>query len=425
VIKSIAREIKGYLALLRGKPPEEAKPRLVLGPDAHTPKHWLRLGTRKRVHHETCLNCHAPLHGDFCNMCGQKDSDYRRPYWTFLEDVTDNLLSPDSRIWRTLAVLALLPGAMTRDYIAGKRARYLPPIRFFLVSIIVFFFTVSIFDVAIVKFTSTPVTPAEQKAKLEEGVRALSAEIDEKKATGATEARVESREEKLQKTLADLAEINAALAAAAASPSGEAPEGSPEAAARLAKITKYDTGVEMFSRITPDDQPMSEEALSAFVDDEPVTIGVGSQEWSDKLEADISKGVRTAAQNPRRLNQSLNRWVPIIMSIFVPMFALFLRFFYLKRGQYLYNQLIFSLHFHTYLFLLLTFFILAQVLLGSAVSTWMFVAAVPLYLLIALKVASGNGWFKSFFKFLVIGFFYVIGFSVMVAAVFIAGLAEA
>ncbi|HXV73231.1 MAG TPA: DUF3667 domain-containing protein [Sphingomonadales bacterium] len=425
MIKSIAREIKGYLALLRGRPPAEERPRLVLAPEHPRRKRLIRLGLRKDIRHEACLNCGAPLSGDFCSACGQKDSDYRRPYWTFVEDLTDNLLSPDSRIWRTLAFLIFLPGAMTRDYVAGKRARFLPPIRMFLVSIIAFFFTVSILDVAIVKLTSTPVTPEEQKATLEKATAELSAEIEQRRAAGEDDFRLERREEQLQKTLAELEEINAALAAAAASPTGVAPEGSSEAATRLVKLTKYDTDFKMFSRIMPEDKPMSAEALSAIIEDEPIVIAAGTGDWEERLEGDIKRGLKNAAEDPRRLNQSLNRWVPIIMGVFVPMFALFLRFFYLKRGHYLYNHLVFSLHFHTYLFLLLTFFVLAQVFLGSAVSTWMFVAAVPLYLLIALKVASGNGWIRSFFKFLVIAFFYVIGFSVMLAAVIVTSLSEA
>ena len=425
MITRIAREIKGYLALLRGKPLQEVRPRLVLTREALRKKRLIRLGLRKDIRHEACLNCGTPLTDDFCPACGQKDSDYRRPYWTFLEDLSDNLLTPDARIWRTLAFLVFFPGAMTRDYIAGKRARFLPPIRLFLVSIVAFFFTVSVLNVAIVKFTSTPITPAEQKAGLETLTRKLSAKIEDMKASGESELRLGREEENLAEKLKELEDINNALAAAAASASGEAPEGSPEAAARLAKLTKYHTGVKMFSRITPADKPMSAAALSAFIEDEPIVIGPGDSDWSDRLEADIKRGLRNAAEDPRRLNQSLNRWVPIIMGVFVPMFALFLRFFYLKRGQYLYNHLVFSLHFHSYMFLLLTFFVLAQAFLGSAVSTWMFVAAVPLYLLIALKVASGNGWLKSLFKFGVIAFFYVIGFSVMLGAVIIAGLSEA
>jgi len=312
--------------------------------------------------------------------------------------------------------------------VAGKRARFLPPIRTFLISIVAFFFTVSVLDVAIVKITSTPITPEQQKADLEKITAGLAAEIEAMKASGEGESRIAGEQEDLAGTLKELEEINAALAAAAQSQNGEAPAGSPQAAEKLAKLTKYDTDFKMFSRIMPADKPMSEAALSAFIDEGPITIETGAAttaDWKDRLEANIKRGLRNAAEDPRRLNQSLNRWVPIIVGVFVPMFALFLRFFYLKRGQYLYNHLVFSLHFHTYLFLLLTFFVLAQVFLGSAVSTWMFVAAVPLYLLIALKVASGNGWFKSLFKFFIIAFFYVIGFSVMLGAVIVASLAEA
>jgi len=99
VIKSIAREIKGYLALLRSRPPEERHPRVFLAHPPRRRKGLIRLGLKQFERHEACLNCGTPLDDDFCRACGQKDSDYRRPYWTFIEDFSDNLLAPDSRIW--------------------------------------------------------------------------------------------------------------------------------------------------------------------------------------------------------------------------------------------------------------------------------------------------------------------------------------
>ena len=45
----------------------------------------------------------------------------------------------DSRLWRTLAALLLRPGYLTREFLAGRRARYLPPVRLYLVISLVFF----------------------------------------------------------------------------------------------------------------------------------------------------------------------------------------------------------------------------------------------------------------------------------------------
>ena len=116
---------------------------------------------------------------------------------------------------------------------------------------------------------------------------------------------------------------------------------------------------------------------------------------------------------------------PLIVGVvFIPLTAIFLRFFYWKREQYIFNHMVFSLHFHTYIFFILTFFVLAQLILGSAASTWMFITAVPLYFMVGLKVATGQGWFRTFSKFFLISLFYFIGFMFMLAIIFILAFAE-
>jgi hypothetical protein len=79
----------------------------------------------------SCRNCGAPLAGDYCAGCGQRVRELRLAdvAGEALEDVTDL----DSRLWRTLKGLLFRPGSVTADYINGRRARYVPPIRLYLV----------------------------------------------------------------------------------------------------------------------------------------------------------------------------------------------------------------------------------------------------------------------------------------------------
>jgi hypothetical protein len=52
-----------------------------------------------------------------------------------MEDVTH----ADHRLWRTLHALLFKPGFLTHEFLAGRRARYLPPVRLYLVLSVVFF----------------------------------------------------------------------------------------------------------------------------------------------------------------------------------------------------------------------------------------------------------------------------------------------
>ncbi|MGH8275723.1 MAG: DUF3667 domain-containing protein [Steroidobacteraceae bacterium] len=56
---------------------------------------------------------------------------------------TEDLTHADSRLWRTLAALLARPGFLTREFLAGRRASYLPPVRLYLVLSVVFFIVAS------------------------------------------------------------------------------------------------------------------------------------------------------------------------------------------------------------------------------------------------------------------------------------------
>jgi len=93
----------------------------------------------------TCLNCGTSLAGQYCAACGQRASGRLISLWELLRDAFGDLFEMDSRLWRTLKPLMLKPGALTLDYLQGRRARYLPPFRTYLV-LSLLFFLVAFFD---------------------------------------------------------------------------------------------------------------------------------------------------------------------------------------------------------------------------------------------------------------------------------------
>jgi hypothetical protein len=87
----------------------------------------------------TCLNCGAPVPGQYCASCGQSREVHVLSMHEVLGDVTHSLLHLDSRAWSTLRTLVLRPGELTREFIAGRHQRYLPPFRLYLVISVMFF----------------------------------------------------------------------------------------------------------------------------------------------------------------------------------------------------------------------------------------------------------------------------------------------
>ena len=86
----------------------------------------------------TCLNCGAPLSGPYCHQCGQ-EANVHRTLAAFFHDLLHGVLHFEGKIWRTLPLLAWLPGDLTRRYIDGQRASFVSPIALFLFSVFLMF----------------------------------------------------------------------------------------------------------------------------------------------------------------------------------------------------------------------------------------------------------------------------------------------
>lgn len=85
-----------------------------------------------------CLNCGAALQGPYCHRCGQKGRDPDPTLRELLSDLLEMALNWDSRLLVTLRHLVLRPGLATAEYNAGRRARYVSPIRLYLVVSVLF-----------------------------------------------------------------------------------------------------------------------------------------------------------------------------------------------------------------------------------------------------------------------------------------------
>jgi len=87
----------------------------------------------------SCANCGTRLVGPYCHGCGQRAHGSARSLGALFEDAWHSLTHIDARLWRTLGLLLVRPGALTVAFFGGRRARYLPPFRLYLVVSLLFF----------------------------------------------------------------------------------------------------------------------------------------------------------------------------------------------------------------------------------------------------------------------------------------------
>ena len=77
--------------------------------------------------------------GIYCSECGQKNTELLSVK-AIVKELTDNVFSFDSRFFITLKYLMIKPGFLTKEYWAGRRTTYLPPLRMYLVLSVFYFF---------------------------------------------------------------------------------------------------------------------------------------------------------------------------------------------------------------------------------------------------------------------------------------------
>jgi hypothetical protein len=86
-----------------------------------------------------CRNCGKPVGSNFCPECGQATQLHPPSVLEFVHEVVSHYVAAEGKLWRTLALLTLRPGRLTVEYLAGRRQRYIVPIRLYLTASFLFF----------------------------------------------------------------------------------------------------------------------------------------------------------------------------------------------------------------------------------------------------------------------------------------------
>lgn len=93
----------------------------------------------------TCLNCGAPAPGKYCPECGQETAKELRTVAQFLAGLIVQYAMREGKLRQTLSKLFFAPGALTVEYVAGRRARYLRPLQLYLMASVIVFAAVPLF----------------------------------------------------------------------------------------------------------------------------------------------------------------------------------------------------------------------------------------------------------------------------------------
>ncbi|MBA4851253.1 DUF3667 domain-containing protein [Emticicia sp. BO119] len=98
---------------------------------------------------KTCLNCHQQNaeSNHFCPSCGQKASVHRINTHFMIHEVIHAFTHADSGIFYLIKELAIRPGEVIKEYVAGARKKYYNPFNFFLITVAISAFLATYFHV--------------------------------------------------------------------------------------------------------------------------------------------------------------------------------------------------------------------------------------------------------------------------------------
>jgi hypothetical protein len=340
---------------------------------------------RGAVSTENCLNCGEVLTGQHCSHCGQHAQVRVLSLWSLIRDVIGDLLDADSRIWRTLVPLAFRPGLLTQDFLRGRRARYTPPFRMYLVLSLVFFVLASLSDpgsdVALQLDGDGTNIQLGGGDPAPEGTPAPSSALDPevRKLVDQIVKRVPAPERETVRT-----ELEQSLAAA-----------------------------------TPEEREATRKFMADPCGEDNFKVEAGP--FLEAYEPRLRDACRKIIADQQSFGRALWENVPQMMFIFLPLIAAVMSVLYLRSGRYYVEHLLFVVHFHAFFFLAgIVALLLEQLsdLAGGVIGTGLMAAQaalgtvlvfyVPWYLLRAMRRVYGQSWWKTLPKFGLLGLAYSV-----------------
>jgi hypothetical protein len=324
-----------------------------------------------------CPNCGAPMIGPYCAACGQERDTHRRSVWRLVGDLVEDIVSFDSRILRTGVALMAEPGELATAFREGRPHSYVPALRLYFFVSLIFFVILSASGLAIMQFevTATPETVVHNQ----NGFFIVN-----------PDPHPDADDEKLIPISRQKA---------------------------LEPGTKYDFSAKMdyFSPVGIHHSNLPPEARAKLLryakNGDPDSAKSSEGSWITER---VFDAINRLAADPAALNAPLTTWLPRVLFLLLPLFALLLMLFHVRRHKdfYFVDHLVFSLNMHSFVFIALIVAVgMAQIFDPG----WVALAAlcaVGLYQLIAMKRFYLQNWFWTGFKFVCITFVYTLFFLV-------------
>jgi len=281
-----------------------------------------------------CLNCGAELQGRFCHVCGQENLQIKENFGHMMNHAISDYFHFDHHFFNTLKPLVLNPGKLTNEYMAGKRVRYLHPVKMYIFISLVYFLLLFQSGFEPVKINTT-----NDKAVTKKSIEATNKSLDSVAKNPYIPA--------LAKAAILKAKKNNAIALKKADTAADD--------VFLDKKTKkhhYSFFGDADNKDTTYQQYLaSQQKLADNKKDGFFMRRIRKREFDlNASDKDVKSGI----------TEGIKHNTPKMMFLLLPIFALILKIVFWKNKKYYVEHLIYSFHLHCFLFLFLAIIILLK-----------------------------------------------------------------
>lgn len=308
-----------------------------------------------------CLNCGTVFVGqtNFCPKCGQKNDHQKISVATFATDLLKDTFSLDSRLGRTIIPFLFKPGYLSREFISGRRKKFVPPLRLYLFASFLFFLSQN--DLFNINQAPKP-DFNKKKGNIDKAIS------DFKSGFRAGVNGRDTGNQSIFKIEYDSTDFDTIT--------------SIKDGKKVKKMSRPDSLVMLFSK-----KDVKESDLEKL-------FRVDSVEY---FKRHIIKKVVKFRHDSGSFKSYVNANLPTFFFLLLPVFALVLKLIYFRRKRNYIEHFIFVMHLQAFGFLLLGL----SNFIGSAFNIELLAPTVGLtsvYSIIALKNNYGQSWIKTILK---------------------------
>lgn len=333
---------------------------------------------------EKCLNCDHPLDKSdkYCPNCSQLNSTKKLHFKDLFNEFFGSVFAYDSRIIRTLNVLLFKPGIISKEYVEGKRMRYANPFRFYLSVSIIFFLLSGLLN-KISEFTQntnskpTVITSSNIKTNNDEDATLeLKNALKELNNPAIDSLKIEEKpnEPKTESKLRYFSE-------------GELDT--------MNFRKSYTSRIEVYNDFYTENKDLKPSDALAELNHQ----NTAKNRWLYKKVMDFDFFINN---RDFAYNYFISK-LPIVIFLFMPIFALFITLLYIRQKQYTYMEhLVFAFHVQSLFFVLLIISLIFDYILNTSIFTTLALFAFLIYLYKAMRKFYMQGRFKTFVKFIIL-----------------------